>query len=61
LNDPATPALVRLKAALAVLERPHVPDQDWRLPERLDSAPQHRSRPQHEGQRKLPTPDLLQS
>ena len=61
LNDPSTPALVRLKAALAVLERPHLPEQDWRLPERLDATPGHRPRAAHEGQRKLSAPDLLQS
>ncbi|MCW5978553.1 MAG: SEC-C domain-containing protein [Bryobacteraceae bacterium] len=32
LADPETPASVRLKAALAVLDRPRFPDRDWSLP-----------------------------
>src|SRR6185436_10826643 len=37
LDDPATPHIVRLKAALAVLERPQFPEQGWSLPERVES------------------------
>lgn len=37
LDDPATPSIVRMKTALAILERPHSPDSDWRLPDRSES------------------------
>jgi hypothetical protein len=37
LADPETPPAVRLKAALAVLERPHFPKEGWHLPERIES------------------------
>jgi hypothetical protein len=37
LEDPATPASVRLRAALAVLERPSFPQQGWNLPESINS------------------------
>ena len=37
LEEPNTPPAVRLKAALAVLQRPHFPDQGWFLPERIES------------------------
>jgi transposase-like protein len=37
LDDPATPHVVRLKAAIAVLERPQYPEQGWSLPERVES------------------------
>lgn len=37
IEDPAIPSTVRLKAALAVLERPQLPDGGWSLPERIDS------------------------
>ena len=40
LNDPATPPHVRLKTALAILERPHFPDPDWHFPESLNSQRQ---------------------
>ena len=33
LDDPATPAAVALRAALAVLNRPRFPDPGWTLPE----------------------------
>jgi len=36
IEDPATPSTVRLKAALAVLERPQLPDGGWALPERVE-------------------------
>ncbi|MCZ2152243.1 MAG: SEC-C domain-containing protein [Bryobacterales bacterium] len=36
LDDPAVHASVRLKAALAVLNRPHFPDQGWHLPEKIN-------------------------
>jgi hypothetical protein len=32
LTDPKTPASVRLRAAMAVLERPQYPDRGWSLP-----------------------------
>src|SRR5207249_7573344 len=32
LDNPETPACVRLKTALAVLLRPQFPNQDWNLP-----------------------------
>src|SRR6266576_2891992 len=31
LRDPATPHAVRLKTALAILQRPHAPDPGWNL------------------------------
>jgi transposase-like protein len=37
LDDPTTPAAVRLRAAMAVLQRPRFPDPDWNLPERVES------------------------
>ena len=40
LNDPATPPHVRLRTALAILERPHFPDPDWHFPESLNSERQ---------------------
>jgi transposase-like protein len=36
-DDSTTPPSVRLRAALAVLERPQFPDQGWSLPERIES------------------------
>ncbi|MCC6367014.1 MAG: SEC-C domain-containing protein, partial [Bryobacterales bacterium] len=36
LDDPSVHASVRLKAALAVLNRPHFPDQGWHLPEKIN-------------------------
>jgi len=38
VRDPATPASVRLKTALAILERPAFPDPEWRLPVSTYSA-----------------------
>jgi transposase-like protein len=38
LDDPKTPASVRLKAALAVLNRPRFPKQAWNLPEKIGSS-----------------------
>jgi uncharacterized protein (UPF0147 family) len=40
LEDPNTPAAVRLRAALAVLERPRYPEQGWNLPESLNTTRQ---------------------
>ncbi len=37
LDDSKTPAAVRLRTALAILQRPHFPEQGWRLPERIES------------------------
>jgi hypothetical protein len=36
LTSPDTPPAVRLKGALAVLERPHFPEAGWQLPERVE-------------------------
>lgn len=36
LDDPSVHPSVRLKAALAVLNRPHFPDQGWHLPEKTN-------------------------
>jgi hypothetical protein len=36
LEDPKTPPAVRLKTALAVLQRPHFPNRGWHLPERIE-------------------------
>jgi Helix-turn-helix domain len=41
LDNPTTPAGVRLRTALAILQRPHLPEQGWRLPERIESPRQH--------------------
>jgi hypothetical protein len=37
LDDPKASPSVRLKAALAILERPHFPNPGWHLPERIES------------------------
>src|SRR2546423_2891536 len=37
LDDPNTPPAVRLRTALAILQRPHVPQPGWHLPERIES------------------------
>jgi transposase-like protein len=37
LTSPNTPASVRLRAALAVLERPQFPKPGWNLPERIEA------------------------
>ena len=39
LRDPATPHAVRLKTALAILQRPHVPNPGWNLPGPVESEP----------------------
>src|SRR5438552_1211246 len=39
LDDPNTPPAVRLRTALAVLQRPHFPQPGWHLPERIESLP----------------------
>jgi ribulose bisphosphate carboxylase small subunit len=36
LEDPKTPPSVKLRAALAVLQRPHFPNRGWHLPERIE-------------------------
>ncbi|MBM3810914.1 MAG: hypothetical protein FJW20_04700 [Acidimicrobiia bacterium] len=42
LDNPDAPPAVRLRAALAVLNRPHFPNKDWHLPEKLHTpAEQH--------------------
>jgi DNA-binding phage protein len=40
IEDADTPAFVRLRTALAILERPHFPQADWRLPARIESPQQ---------------------
>jgi hypothetical protein len=40
LEDPKTPPAVRLKTALAVLQRPHFPQPGWHLPERIEDPRQ---------------------
>jgi hypothetical protein len=40
LDDPKTPPAIRLKAALAILQRPHFPKEGWHLPERVESPRQ---------------------
>jgi AcrR family transcriptional regulator len=37
LDDPNTPPAVRLRTALAILQRPHFPQPGWHLPERIES------------------------
>ena len=37
ISNPNTPPSVRLKAALAVLERPQFPKRGWNLPERIET------------------------
>src|SRR5260370_8156243 len=37
LDDPKASPSVRLKAALAILQRPHYPNPGWHLPERIES------------------------
>jgi AcrR family transcriptional regulator len=37
LDDPKTPPAVRLRTALAVLQRPHFPQPGWHLPERIET------------------------
>jgi hypothetical protein len=37
LDDPKTPPAVRLRTALAILQRPHFPKQGWHLPERIET------------------------
>jgi hypothetical protein len=37
IDDEKTPPSVRLKAALAVLQRPQFPNQTWSLPERVET------------------------
>jgi uncharacterized protein YchJ len=40
LEDPKTPASVRLRTALAILQRPHFPQPGWHLPERIEDPRQ---------------------
>ena len=42
LEDRSTPHAVRLRAALAILQRPHFPDQGWHLPERIEPPHQQK-------------------
>ena len=43
LRDPATPHAVRLKTALAILQRPHAPNPGWNLPGPVESEPAENS------------------
>jgi SEC-C motif len=38
LDDPETPPAIRLKTALAILQRPHFPKEGWHLPEPIEST-----------------------
>lgn len=38
LDAPDTPPAIRLKAALAILQRPRFPEPGWALPERIELA-----------------------
>src|ERR1700704_267566 len=40
LEDPKPPPAVRLRTALAILQRPRFPHPDWRLPERIEEPRQ---------------------
>jgi hypothetical protein len=40
LDDPKTPAAVRLRTALAILQRPHFPQPGWHLPARIETPRQ---------------------
>jgi hypothetical protein len=42
LEDPKTPASVRLKTALSVLQRPQFPDPGRQLPERIETLQKQR-------------------
>jgi transposase-like protein len=42
LESKDIPPAVQLRAALAVLNRPHFPDKGWHLPERIESASRQR-------------------
>src|SRR6266403_6401701 len=39
LRDPTTPHAVRLKTALAILQRPHAPNAGWNLPGPVELEP----------------------
>jgi Uncharacterized protein conserved in bacteria len=42
LEDRSISPAVRLRTALAILQRPHFPDQGWHLPERIEPAHQQK-------------------
>src|SRR5882724_401691 len=44
LRDPATPPAVRLKTALAILQRPHAPNPGWNLPAPVELEPAETNR-----------------
>src|SRR5258708_4862636 len=44
LRDPATPHAVRLKTALAILQRPHAPNPGWNLPGPVELEPTETNR-----------------
>jgi len=39
LQNPTTPPALRLKTALAILQRPHAPNTGWHLPDPIESEP----------------------
>ena len=43
-RDPATPHAVRLKTALAILQRPHAPNAGWNLPGPVELEPAETNR-----------------
>src|SRR6266568_3455551 len=47
LDDPNTPPAVRLRTALAVLQRPHFPQPGWHLPERIESPREQQAMQSH--------------
>jgi hypothetical protein len=48
LADPAAPPAIRLRAALAVLQRPKFPDQGWSLPARIEALEKPATKPEAE-------------
>src|SRR6266404_236989 len=44
LRDPATPHAIRLKTALAILQRPHAPNPGWNLPAPVELEPAETNR-----------------
>ena len=47
LDDPNTPPAVRLRTALAILQRPHFPQPGWHLPERIESPREQQAMQSH--------------
>ena len=55
LEDPATPPSIRLKAALAVLQRENLPNKTWSLPK-----PETLAESEAAGQKPAPAPEPIQ-